>query len=214
MTRLIYIADPMCSWCYGFGPELTKLLAMLVDAEVILVMGGLRAGNTKPMDDALKATLREHWRHVHDASGLPFSDAAMGHEGFVYDTEPACRAVVAVRELAPARALDYFHAVQKAFYANARDVTQPDVLADIAAELGLSRDDFLATWQSSATQDMTRQDFAATQRWGITGFPTLLVEHDGQLHAITVGYQPVDGLMQRLQAIRASKSSSTNTRPA
>ena len=25
--KLIYIADPMCSWCYGFGPELAKLLA-------------------------------------------------------------------------------------------------------------------------------------------------------------------------------------------
>ena len=24
--HLIYFADPMCSWCYGFGPELRKLL--------------------------------------------------------------------------------------------------------------------------------------------------------------------------------------------
>jgi putative protein-disulfide isomerase len=25
--HLLYFADPLCSWCYGFGPELAKLLA-------------------------------------------------------------------------------------------------------------------------------------------------------------------------------------------
>ena len=24
-TGLIYVADPMCSWCYGFAPSLTAL---------------------------------------------------------------------------------------------------------------------------------------------------------------------------------------------
>ncbi|TXD88125.1 DsbA family protein, partial [Ralstonia pseudosolanacearum] len=29
--RLIYVADPMCSWCYGFGPQLADLRARLAD---------------------------------------------------------------------------------------------------------------------------------------------------------------------------------------
>ena len=24
--RLIYFADPMCSWCYGFAPEMAEVL--------------------------------------------------------------------------------------------------------------------------------------------------------------------------------------------
>ena len=55
MTHLIYIADPMCSWCYGFGPELTSLLDTLPDARLDIVLGGLRAYNTEVMDEAKKA---------------------------------------------------------------------------------------------------------------------------------------------------------------
>lgn len=30
---LVYVGDPMCSWCYGFGPRLDALLAMQRRAE-------------------------------------------------------------------------------------------------------------------------------------------------------------------------------------
>jgi putative protein-disulfide isomerase len=43
--RLLYFADPLCSWCYGFGPELARLLAAHADATLELVMGGLRPFN-------------------------------------------------------------------------------------------------------------------------------------------------------------------------
>ena len=105
MATLIYIADPMCSWCYGFGPELVTLLNGLPDVPLEIVVGGLRANNTKLMDEELKTTLLSHWRHVEEASGLPFSDKVLSDAGFIYNTEPACRAVVAARMLAPAATL-------------------------------------------------------------------------------------------------------------
>src|SRR5207248_556067 len=134
--RLIYIADPMCSWCYGFGPELAKLLARHADAELELVMGGLRPFNTQPATAEFREMLRGHWRHVATASGLPFSDTALDRPGFVYDTEPACRAVVTARDIEAAKAPGYMKAVQAAFYRDGRDVTRGDELADIAAECG------------------------------------------------------------------------------
>ena len=71
--RLLYIADPPCSWCYGFGPELAKLLARHPDARLDLVMGGLRPFNRQTMTPEFKEMLRGHRRHVATASGLPFS---------------------------------------------------------------------------------------------------------------------------------------------
>lgn len=52
--RLIYVADPMCSWCYGFGPQLADLRARLADTlgapvPVTLVTGGLRPGQREPL---------------------------------------------------------------------------------------------------------------------------------------------------------------------
>ena len=41
--RLIYFADTMCSWCYGFAPEMNRVMIAVSDrVELILQSGGLR----------------------------------------------------------------------------------------------------------------------------------------------------------------------------
>src|SRR5215212_11330318 len=136
--HLIYIADPMCSWCWGFSPVIDAIRARFGDALPIrLILGGLRPGTTEPMHEKAKRTTREHWEHVREASGQPFDFAFFDREGFVYDTEPASRAVVVARRSAWGLAM--LRAVHRAFYAQNRDVTRAEVLADVAAEVGLDR---------------------------------------------------------------------------
>jgi len=220
MASLMYIADPMCSWCYGFGPELRALQEGLPGMQINIVVGGLRAYNTKPMDEELKATLLSHWQHVAEKTGLPFSHDALSREDFLYDTEPACRAVVTARTLAPASALAVFDAIQHAFYVEGRDVTQADVLAAVAstalnaAGCAVDTASFLANWNSAAMRDATHQDFVQARHWGISGFPTLVLERDGQLDLVTSGYVSVPVLVDLLQqlvdrepVIEASKTS-------
>lgn len=203
MKRLLYVADPMCSWCYGFGPELSALLATHPGMQVDLVMGGLRAYNTNVMDAAMKDSLRGHWEHVSQASGQPFSHALFERDDFIYDTEPACRAVVVARSQAPELALSLMRAIQTAFYRDGRDVTQGDVLADIAVETGLQRDQFIAAWNSQEAQDAARADFMSTQRLGVQGFPTLAIVDNSQLYLIANGYLKADVLGRRLGWIAA-----------
>lgn len=215
MIHLIYIADPMCSWCYGFGPELNAVLDALPEAQLDIVLGGLRAYNTEVMDEGKKATILTHWMHVEEASGLPFSSSGMERPGFIYDTEPACRAVVAARILGrnlPSRStLEVFHAIQRAFYAQGRDVTDLQLLADIGAAAltaacrgaGQPIDSarFLDMLSADATIAQTRQDFSQVQRWGIQGFPALAIEHGAGLHLICSGYAKAAVLMERIDAI-------------
>lgn len=207
MAKLIYIADPMCSWCYGFGPELKTLLDGVPELRFEIVVGGLRAYNKQLMDEALKSTLLSHWGKVEEASGLPFSRAALSHKDFIYDTEPACRAVVVARMLAPETALDVFHAIQHGFYAEGLDTTQGDVLAKISvavlnkAGINTSVQDFLNTWSSEDAITTTHNDFLQTQRWGVTGFPTLAFEQAGELYLVTSGFARTETLVERLQAL-------------
>jgi putative protein-disulfide isomerase len=207
-TLLVYIADPMCSWCYGFGPELAALRVQFPQVPLHVVVGGLRAYNTKTMDKAMAQTLGHHWEEVQRQSGQPFSHAMLEREDFVYDTEPACRAVVTVRENAANLALPMFHAIQRAFYAQGMDVTRAEVLEDVyaglCAESGDSEFDataFSAAWASDAIKDTTRNDFAMTQEWGIRGFPTLLAIHGEQPHLVSPGYMKAQGLIERTAAI-------------
>src|SRR5436190_7504190 len=140
--RLIYFADAMCSWCYGFAPVIGRIRQTFGDALPIqLVMGGLRPGTAEPMTEKARSTVLEHWGHVEDASGQPF-DASVLTESFVYDTDPAARAVVLVRGHDPEMAMDFLERVQRAFYAEAVDVTRPQALAALAAEFGFEAEPF------------------------------------------------------------------------
>lgn len=192
--KLYYFADPMCSWCYGFGPTLTQFLGNHSELPVSVVMGGLRAYNTDTASDKQKGEIREHWRHVEQASGLPFNDAQLMKPGFIYDTEPACRAVVAARESGRTDVLDFMKAVQAAFYRDARDVTNAEVLADVAAAAGWERTAFLAVFNSGEMREAVRADFALTQSVGIRGFPALCAARGNALHAIVRGYAPIEAL--------------------
>jgi putative protein-disulfide isomerase len=214
LKHLLYIADPMCSWCYGFGPELTDLIARHPGMQVDLIMGGLRAYNTNVMDAAMKDTLRGHWEHVRQASGQPFSQTLFARDDFVYNTEPACRAVVVARSQAPELALSLMRAIQTAFYCDGRDVTRGDMLADIAAETGLQRELFIAAWDSQEAQDAARADFISAQRLGMQGFPALALVENSQLYLIANGYTKAGVLEERLGKIAALAATQTSDNDA
>jgi putative protein-disulfide isomerase len=199
--KLYYFVDPMCSWCYGFGPAISEFAAHHADLPITLVMGGLRPYTKEPTADKQKAEIREHWRHVEQASGLPFDDAMLMSTGFIYDTEPACRAVVVVREL-QADALTYLKAVQAAFYRDARDVTKADVLADVAHECGLDRAKFLVAFNSDDMREAVRGDFAMAQSIGIRGFPALCAARGNELHMIANGFAPIMTLEANFAALQ------------
>jgi putative protein-disulfide isomerase len=199
--NFVYFADPLCSWCYGFGPELARFLSRRPEARVEVVMGGLRAGNSEPMSEAFREMLRGHWGHVAKASGLPFSEAILAREGFIYDTEPPCRGVVTARAIEPAKAFDFFRAVQAGFYRDGREVTRALVLADIAAESGYDRAEFLGALESQEMREATRNDFAMAQSLGVNGFPTLAAARGSQLYLVTSGYVTDDVLDHRVAEI-------------
>lgn len=204
MTRpqLIYFADPMCSWCWGFAPTIAAIPERFGDRlPISVILGGLRPGTIEPMTPRLSATIREHWRHVADASGQPFDFAFFDRKGFIYDTEPSARAVVAMRRHAPERTLEFMNRIQRAFYAENRDITDPEVLSDLAVEFGLSRTKFSADMANDDIRNETLGDFMVAQRTGVTGFPTLIAGMGGSTGwaLITEGFQPKERVLALLE---------------
>jgi putative protein-disulfide isomerase len=198
--HLVYFADPMCSWCWGFAPVITAIGERYGSTlPVRMIMGGLRPGTNKPMDEASKATTRSHWEHVREASGQPFDFAFFERESFVYDTEPASRAVVVARRRSTPDGLAMLHRLQSAFYAENRDVTDARTLTAIAAELGFDAGEFRAQFDQAAAVKETWQDMLIAQRAGVTGFPTLLAAKGGGSAAlVTQGFQPKERVLTAL----------------
>jgi putative protein-disulfide isomerase len=194
-SRLIYVMDPMCSWCWGFAPVAEALVqqARAVDVRLHLVMGGLRSG-TAALEPATRGYILDHWQAVEEATGQPFRFDGALPNGFVYDTTPACLAVACARHLDPDCAWELVKLIQRGFYCDGLDVTCPAVLAELAVQVGLNRAKFAQAFESAEQQAATAADFSWAQGLGIAGFPTLLAERNGQLALLTNGYQPLSAL--------------------
>lgn len=197
---LFYLADPMCSWCWGFSPVVGQLAKEYADrTDLRVIAGGLFPGTEAPMDRHFKASVREHWGHVEERTGQPFDFSFFERDNFVYNTEPACRAVVAARELAPDRVLEMLHGLHQAFYRHNRDITDPGIASEVAAEIGLDVGEFHRALESDEIRTRTREDFHLARELGMRGFPTLMGYDYQELSVLTEGYAPLEGVRANLE---------------
>ncbi|AFM13145.1 DsbA family protein [Turneriella parva] len=203
LRRLYYFADPMCSWCYGFAPVFDRLRAAYArDLDIRLVMGGLRPGTlAEPMTPARARLMRQHWREVAKMTGQPFEDDIFKRDDFVYDTEPAAKAVIVMERLAPEHAYDYYHEIQRGFYAHSQDITSAEVLANFARRFGVSATDFAAAFTGEEAHKETWGQFTFSASLGVKGFPALVLEEDGQFMLVMRGYQPFEEISVTLAKV-------------
>ncbi|OSM02113.1 putative protein-disulfide isomerase [Magnetofaba australis IT-1] len=165
-----------------------------------IVVGGLRAGNTVPMDATLRNYVQGHWEKVYEASGQRFNFAFKMPEGFIYDTEPPCRALKVAQEIEPKHVLTLSHAIQKAFYVDNRDVTQEAVLAKVAQEAGLDGAVFAAALGEERFRAAAQADFRrAREELNVCSFPTLLGENARGVSVVSPGFCPPELLIRRVQ---------------
>src|SRR5574340_1101616 len=202
---LLYFADPMCSWCWGFSPVIDVLRDQYRERlKIALVLGGLRH-ETAPMTAAQRDEILHHWHAVHERTGQPFRFEGALPASFVYDTEPACRAVAAVGGIDPTRIFAMFKIVQSAFYAEGRDVTRADVLAELAARLGVDAAAFLRAFDSDAARAKTQAHFRQARQAGVRGFPALILQQGSQLHPVGSGCQPLETVRAAIDRSLASE---------
>ena len=198
--ELIYVGDPLCSWCWGFAPSLRTLRLRHPDRfRYRILLGGLRTGSSAlQVDEQVRSYLSVAWKEVERRSGQPFNHEFLETADFVYDTEPACRAVVAVRQLAPDRVFEYNEALQDAFYYRSLDPTKLETFLTIAREQGLPEEAFETAFHTEKIHRETREDFDKARSLGVHGFPSLLVRANGSTQTITNGWLAPEALTDQL----------------
>ena len=155
-----------------------------------LVLGGLAPGTADALDDAGKRSISEHWNHVCELAGQSFDFSFFERDNFVYDTEPACRAVVAGRRLRSDAAIDFLIHIHKEFYTRNRDITDSETLCELAGEFGFDIPNFKREFDAEETARETQSDFNTSRQIGIRGYPALLAGGKQKGYTvITSGYQ-------------------------
>lgn len=186
--KIIYFGDPMCSWCYGFAPEITKVKEQYEgDLKFELIMGGLRPYGTEKMSE-LGDMLRHHWEEVAKRSGQPFRFDLLLDEEFIYDTEPSCRAVLTMKLLKPGAEFDFYKRIQVAFYAENRNMTLTQTFVDLAQEFDVNGKSFKKSFEDESIRNRTREEFSFSQNLGVRGFPTTVLQLSEKRYLLANGY--------------------------
>ncbi len=197
--KLWYIADPMCSWCWGFAPVIESIRKDYSDhLDVELVLGGLRPGTKLPLSNQQKNEILHHWHAVHRITKQPFKFAGAMPDGFIYDTEMASRAIITATTINPAVTFPFLMLIQQAFYVNQQDVTKLEVLLQLASDIKLNIQHFMQLFESDAVKNKTQKNFQQAHHWGINGFPSLVAENSFSMTLLTNGYSSKEKLISQL----------------
>lgn len=196
---LIYVTNPMCPWCYGFTPVVRRLRALWHGRlQVQVLMGDMYAYATEPLKLEERNSLALSWHRIQENTFQPFDYRFFMQRDYVYNTEPACRALLCVRLLRPVLLLEVLRAFHSAFFADGFDLRDTAVLVRIVGLFGINENLFLALFESEEIMQQMEDEFNYVERLGATTFPSVLVQREQGVEKIAHGYIPLDELEQRL----------------
>jgi putative protein-disulfide isomerase len=196
MSQVIFVIDPMCSWCWGFHPIIEELRKKLFDEfKFSLVVGGLRTKGQMPWTDESKKYLAQNWNAVAQKTKQPFNFSLLNKAEFDYDTYPACKAIITVRELwGDEASFDYLAKIQEAFYAKGEDTTLLKTLLQYVDD----KESFLEFYESNRAEILMKHDFAKARSMGANAFPSV-VKIDTEGHMVCQkGYRDLQDLLKIL----------------
>ena len=146
-------------------------------------LADLFAGRSPEQRKAMHAQMKARM----EAEGLPYGDRTMTYNsrlaqelGKWADTQPGGEAI--------------HDALFRAYFVEARDISQPDVLLEIAQQVGLPVDGAREVLEKRTFKDAVDADWKLSRQYGITGVPTFVVGRHG-----VVGAQPYETLEQLLE---------------
>lgn len=197
--RFIYVLDPMCSWCWAFSAAVDTLKQHYAFPWSLL-MGGLAPDSDEPMDKAMQQKLQAIWQHIEQQTGTPFNYDFWSNNVPRRSTYLSCRAVISAETLAPERGFDMVRLIQKAYYHDAKNPSDLDTLVQLAQQMGLDTSLFTSLINSPDTQSKLEAQISEAHRLGAQGFPSLFIETESGLHALSYGYTDVEKLTQRVEA--------------
>jgi putative protein-disulfide isomerase len=176
---LIVLVDPLCGWCWGAAPALTRLAAGGQRLEV--VASGLFIGD-RPLTPEFAAYAWDNDQKIRALTGQTFSEAyrekVLGQEGGKVDSGPATLALTAVQIREPVKGLATLHALQAARWVDGLDITDEEVVADILRRIGIAEETvaaFLGEDETVIEALNQRATFARElmEKLGARGVPTL-----------------------------------------
>ncbi|MBO6703979.1 MAG: DsbA family protein [Pseudomonadales bacterium] len=199
--KLLFMTDPICSWCWGTLPEFMTVKEALGERlSFELKCAGLQIGSMKPLTPSHTNDLVKLWRNVAETTGQEFAFTLPADKNFIYHSELACRTLQIARRELGREPWQEFHDMQRAFYVDAQNLGDLEVLYQLSGDTGLTQDQFEDAIQSEQVTHQTRKEFDWCRVQGTQALPTLFLDVGEGPKLVCGGYATADFLIPEISS--------------
>lgn len=199
MPQFIYVVDPMCSWCWAFQPAIKTIKKQFPDFDWLYLMGGLAPDSEHPMPVAQQQQIQSIWKHIEQETGTRFNHNFWTKNTPKRSTYPACRAVITAEEMHQGCGIKMIEAIQKAYYLDAKNPSEPNVLLQLARELNLNGEKFNQLLNSNEINEALETEISHSHKLGAQGFPSLFMKQDTTIFPLAYGFSSADKIIGRVE---------------
>jgi len=202
-STLFYIYDPMCSWCWGYKDTWTNVQNELNNViNIEYKLGGLAPDSDMTMPIDMQEFLQATWNKIENQLGTEFNHDFWKKCTPRRSTYPACRAALIAREFNLEKAM--LSAIQKAYYLNALNPSDNEVLIQLAGSIGLDKAHFEQLLISKNINNKLKDEINLIQNMPIQGFPSLVLSHNGKYHGVGINYQDHKVTVEKIKSYLSS----------
>ena len=154
------------------------------------------------MPDAMQHYLQTTWRRIQERiPGTEFNFDFWHRCRPRRSTWPACRAVIAARSQDPATERPMISAIQRAYYLEALNPSDAEVLVDLACRIGLDGPAFASRLDDPACQALLEQEMSRCRQLGLTSFPSLALVTGDSGWPVQIDYTNPLAMVERIEAL-------------
>lgn len=153
------------------------------------LVGGLAPDSNEPMPPSMQRFLQQTWHKI---------EQHIPSQGFNHQfweqcqprrsTYPACRAVLAAKQIDPALEKTMIAAIQQAYYQRAMNPSDEDTLLKLAEELTLDKKTFHHWLHHPQIEERLQQEIEQCRQLGGNSFPSLVLVAHQKAHPISIDY--------------------------
>ena len=150
-------------------------------------------GELIPFSPERMAQGRAAFRALADEAGLPY-----GERKHWYNTDLAHEATEWARDRGAQEAMH--HAIMRAYFVEDRNIGSPEVLIELAADLGLDAEDLRQALAQRRYRPRVQDQYEEARQIGVTAVPTFVADN-----LAIVGAHPYRSFERLMDAVKAAR---------
>lgn len=186
LIELTEYTDPYCTWCWGSEPVLRKIEEVYGNQiKIAFRMGGL-VEDMSTFHDSLNQIggslwyeqVAAHWLDASSRHGMPVDEQVFFDlKDSRFSTYQASIAYKSAQFQDEALANIFLRRMRESAAAERKDIQQLDVQSELATEVGLKVDRFVADIESGKAKEAFEEDLRDCRDRGIRGFPSFVISN-------------------------------------